>query len=184
MLLSDVGLRQAIADGSLEISHFDDRLVQPASIDLRLGSELLTQPMTLDWMTQNPHYGSREMDSYLLNCQGFYTLRPGEFVLGHTLEIIGLDASLAARLEGKSSLGRMGLAVHSTAGFIDPGFRGQITLELSNISNCSIELTCQMPISQLCVMRLESPAQRPYGSHGLGSRYQGQLGATPSRGSK
>lgn len=180
MLLSDVGLRKAIADGQLEVFPFDGSLVQPASIDVRLGAEMLTQQMTVDWLSRDPERGSPEMDVHFLNREGLYTLQPGEFALAHTLEIIGLDASLAARLEGKSSLGRMGLSVVCTAGFIDPGFRGQVTLELSNLSNSSLDLRYGMLIGQLCVMRMECPAERPYGSDGLGSRYQGQLGATPS----
>src|SRR5438034_3847553 len=108
-------------------------------------------------------------------------LHPGEFILGSTLEIISLGNELAARIEGKSSLGRLGLLTHSTAGFIDPGFSGHVTLELSNVATLPIKLWPGMKIGQLCVFRLSSPAEHPYGSEKYGSRYQGQRGPTPSR---
>jgi dCTP deaminase len=110
-----------------------------------------------------------------------FVLHPGEFVLGSTFEQITLPDDLAGRLEGKSSLGRLGLLTHSTAGFIDPGFNGHITLELSNVANLPIILWPGMKIGQLCLFRLSSPAEHPYGSAGVGSRYQGQRGPTPSR---
>ncbi|MBA2416736.1 MAG: dCTP deaminase, partial [Geodermatophilaceae bacterium] len=110
-----------------------------------------------------------------------FVLHPGEFVLGSTLEIVSLPDDLAGRLEGKSSLGRLGLLTHSTAGFIDPGFSGHITLELSNVANLPIMLWPGMKIGQLCLFRLSSPAEHPYGSEIYGSRYQGQRGPTPSR---
>jgi dCTP deaminase len=110
-----------------------------------------------------------------------FVLHPGEFVLGSTFEQITLPDDLAGRLEGKSSLGRLGLLTHSTAGFIDPGFSGHITLELSNVANLPIILWPGMKIGQLCLFRLSSPAEHPYGSAGVGSRYQGQRGPTPSR---
>jgi dCTP deaminase len=110
-----------------------------------------------------------------------FVLHPGEFVLGSTLEVVTLPDDLASRLEGKSSLGRLGLITHATAGFIDPGFSGHITLELSNVANLPITLWPGMKIGQLCVFRLSSPAEHPYGSERYGSRYQGQRGPTPSR---
>jgi len=110
-----------------------------------------------------------------------FVLHPGEFVLGSTLEVVTLPDDLAARLEGKSSLGRLGLLTHSTAGFVDPGFSGHITLELSNVANLPITLWPGMKIGQLCMFRLTSPAEHPYGSAVYGSRYQDQRGPTPSR---
>jgi dCTP deaminase len=107
-------------------------------------------------------------------------LHPGEFVLGSTFELVTLADDLAGRLEGKSSLGRLGLLTHSTAGFIDPGFSGHITLELSNVANLPITLWPGMKIGQLCIFRLSSSAEHPYGSSEAGSRYQGQRGPTPS----
>jgi dCTP deaminase len=110
-----------------------------------------------------------------------FVLHPGEFVLGSTLEVVTLPDDLAARLEGKSSLGRLGLLTHSTAGFIDPGFSGHVTLELSNVANLPITLWPGMKIGQICCFRLSSPAEHPYGSAVYGSRYQGQRGPTASR---
>ncbi|WP_235487797.1 dCTP deaminase, partial [Frankia sp. AvcI1] len=110
-----------------------------------------------------------------------FVLHPGEFVLGSTLEIVTLPDDLAGRLEGKSSLGRLGLLTHSTAGFIDPGFSGHVTLELSNVATLPIKLWPGMKIGQLCLFRLTSPAEHSYGSAVYGSRYQGQRGPTPSR---
>ena len=110
-----------------------------------------------------------------------FVLHPGEFVLGSTYESVSLPDDLAGRLEGKSSLGRLGLLTHSTAGFIDPGFTGHITLELSNVANLPIMLWPGMKIGQLCIFRLSSPAEHPYGAAVYGSRYQGQRGPTPSR---
>jgi dCTP deaminase len=108
-------------------------------------------------------------------------LHPGEFVLGSTLEVVGLADDIVARLEGKSSLGRIGLLIHSTAGFIDPGFRGQVTLELSNVANLPIAIYPGMKIGQVSFYQLSTPAEHPYGSPGAGSKYQGQSGPTPSR---
>src|SRR5699024_2416381 len=110
-----------------------------------------------------------------------FVLHPGEFVLGATLERVELPDDLAGRLEGKSSLGRLGLLTHSTAGFIDPGFGGHITLELSNVANLPITLWPGMKIGQLCLFRLSSPAEAPYGSASTGSKYQGQRGPTASK---
>ena len=110
-----------------------------------------------------------------------FVLHPGEFVLASTLEVITLGDQLAGRLEGKSSLGRLGLLTHSTAGFIDPGFSGHVTLELSNVANLPINLWPGMKIGQLCIFRLSSPAEHPYGAEVYGSRYQGQRGPTPSK---
>ena len=110
-----------------------------------------------------------------------FVLHPGEFVLGSTLEVCSLPDDLAGRLEGKSSLGRLGLLTHSTAGFIDPGFSGHITLELSNVANLPITLWPGMKIGQLCLIKLSSPAENPYGSAAVGSKYQGQRGPTPSK---
>ena len=110
-----------------------------------------------------------------------FVLHPGEFVLGQTLELVQLPDDLVARLEGKSSIGRLGLLIHSTAGFIDPGFRGNLTLELSNVANLPITIYHGMPIGQISFMRLDAPVERPYGSDDTGSKYQGQTEPTPSR---
>ena len=181
MLLSDRDLRAEIAAGRVGLDPFDDRLVQPSSIDLRLDRYFR--------VFHNSRYShidvARQMDDLteLVEPAGDepFMLHPGEFVLGSTLERITLPDDLAGRLEGKSSLGRLGLLTHSTAGFIDPGFTGHVTLELSNVANLPITLYPGMKIGQLCLFRLTSPAEKPYGSGATGSRYQGQRGPTPSR---
>lgn len=180
MLLSDRDLRGALADGQLVIDPLDPGLVQPASIDVRLGRTFRvfhTHTRThIDPAQEMP--GLTEL---VRAGQEGFVLHPGEFALGCTVERVALGASLAARLEGKSSLGRLGLVVHSTAGFIDPGFAGHVTLELSNAATLPIRLHVGMKVGQLCVMRLSSPADRPYGAAELGSRYQGQAGPTESQ---
>ncbi len=156
-------------------------MVQPASIDVRLDRQFR--------VFENHRHAcidpAREQDDLTRLVEvpdgEAFVLHPGEFVLGSTLERVLLPDTLAARLEGKSSLGRLGLITHSTAGFIDPGFEGHVTLELSNLANLPIKLWPGMKIGQLAVMKLSSPAERPYGSEGLGSRYQGQAGPTASR---
>lgn len=185
MLLSDVDLWEALSSGYLEVSPMSKDRMQPASIEMHLGDGLeifshpqahghrppyaLIDPLNLPERHTYPHVGP-------------YELQPRELVLGSTLERVALADDLAARLEGKSSLGRLGLGNHVTAGYIDPGFRGTITLEIHNIAPYAILLTPGMPIGQLCVFRMSSPAERPYGHPELRSRYQGQQGTTSSRG--
>ncbi|MFV0496448.1 dCTP deaminase [Mycobacterium sp.] len=181
MLLSDRDLRAEISAGRLQIDPFDDTLVQPSSIDVRL--DCLFRVFNNTRYTHiDPAKRQDELTSLVQPEQGEpFVLHPGEFVLGSTLETVGLADDLAGRLEGKSSLGRLGLLTHSTAGFIDPGFTGHITLELSNVANLPITLWPGMKIGQLCILRLTSPSEHPYGSAGVGSKYQGQRGPTPSR---
>ena len=181
MLLSDRDLLAEVKAGSLSLEPFDIDLVQPSSIDVRLdrlfrvfNNHLYTHidpAVRQDELTAEVEVADDEA----------FVLHPGEFVLGSTLEVITLGDTLAGRLEGKSSLGRLGLLTHSTAGFIDPGFSGHVTLELSNVANLPIKLWPGMKIGQLCIFRLSSPAEHPYGSAVYGSRYQGQRGPTPSR---
>jgi dCTP deaminase len=181
MLLSDRDLRAEIAAGRVVLDPYDDVLVQPSSIDVRLDRYFR--------IFENHRYShidpAEQQDELtkLLEPEGNdpFILHPGEFVLGSTLEVVTLPDDVAGRLEGKSSLGRLGLLTHSTAGFIDPGFTGHVTLELSNVANLPIKLWPGMKIGQLCLFRLSSPAERPYGSGATGSRYQGQRGPTPSR---
>lgn len=180
MVLSDRDIRAAIEEGRILIEPFDPRCLQPASVDIRLdrqfrvfrssrhayidlakGVDDITELVTVD--------GER------------FILHPGEFVLGSTLERVRLADDLVSRVEGKSSLGRLGLIIHSTAGFIDPGWDGHITLELSNVNTIPITLYPRMRIGQLSFFQLSSAAERPYGSPELGSSYQGQSGPTPSR---
>ncbi|AGZ51832.1 dCTP deaminase [Mycobacterium kansasii] len=181
MLLSDRDLRAEISAGRLGIDPFDDSLVQPSSVDVRL--DCLFRVFNNTRYTHiDPARQQDELTSLVEPATGDpFVLHPGEFVLASTLELFTLPDDLAGRLEGKSSLGRLGLLTHSTAGFIDPGFSGHITLELSNVANLPIALWPGMKIGQLCILRLTSPAEHPYGSSGVGSKYQGQRGPTPSR---
>lgn len=181
MLLSDGDLRKELESGRLGLDPFDEAMIQPSSIDVRLDRFFRVFNNT-KYTHIDP---SRQQDDLtsLVEAAGEepFVLHPGEFVLGSTFETVALPDDLAGRLEGKSSLGRLGLLTHSTAGFIDPGFSGHITLELSNVANLPITLWPGMKIGQLCLFRLTSAAENPYGSKAAGSRYQGQRGPTPSR---
>ncbi|MCK2214898.1 dCTP deaminase [Actinomadura sp. ATCC 31491] len=181
MLLSDRDILAEIDAGRLVLEPFEREMLQPSSIDVRLDRffrvfENHRYPH-IDPAVEQPDL------TRLVEPDGDepFILHPGEFVLASTLEVITLPDDLASRLEGKSSLGRLGLLTHSTAGFIDPGFSGHVTLELSNVATLPIKLWPGMKIGQLCVFRLSSPAEHPYGSARYGSRYQGQRGPTPSR---
>jgi dCTP deaminase len=181
VLLSDRDLRAEIDSGRLVVDPYDPAMVQPSSIDVRLD-----RFFRVFENHRYPHIDPAADQSDLtreVEPEGDepFILHPGEFVLGSTYEVIGLADDLAARLEGKSSLGRLGLLTHSTAGFIDPGFNGHVTLELSNVATLPIKLWPGMKIGQVCVLRLTSAAEHPYGSAVYGSRYQGQRGPTPSR---
>ncbi|MCK2236429.1 MULTISPECIES: dCTP deaminase [unclassified Crossiella] len=181
MLLSDSDLRKEVEAGRLNLDPFDVDLVQPSSIDVRLDRFFRVFDNT-KYTHIDPSLQQDELTSLVeKEDDEAFVLHPGEFVLGSTFERVGLPDDLAGRLEGKSSLGRLGLLTHSTAGFIDPGFTGHITLELSNVANLPITLWPGMKIGQLCLFRLSSPAENPYGSAAAGSRYQGQRGPTPSR---
>ncbi len=181
VLLSDRDIRAEFAAGRLGLEPFEDNLVQPSSIDVRLDRMFRVFNNTR-YTHIDPAQRQDELTSLVEPAEGEpFVLHPGEFVLGSTLEVCTLPDDLAGRLEGKSSLGRLGLLTHSTAGFIDPGFSGHITLELSNVANLPITLWPGMKIGQLCLFRLTSPAENPYGSAGAGSKYQGQRGPTPSR---
>ncbi|CQR59181.1 dCTP deaminase [Streptomyces leeuwenhoekii] len=181
MLLSDRDLHAAIAGGRLGVAPYDKAMLQPASIDVRLDRSFLVfenhrhacidPAVEQDDLTRLVEVDDGEA----------FVLHPGEFVLASTFERVRLPDDLAARLEGKSSLGRLGLVTHSTAGFIDPGFEGHVTLELSNLATLPIKLWPGMKVGQLAVFTLSSPAEAPYGTKGIGSRYQGQRGPTASR---
>jgi len=181
VLLSDRDLRKELAAGRLGLEPFDERMVQPSSIDVRLDRFFRVFNNTR-YTHIDPSSQQDDLTS-LVEADGDapFVLHPGEFVLGSTFESVLLPDDLAGRLEGKSSLGRLGLLTHSTAGFIDPGFEGHITLELSNVANLPITLWPGMKIGQLCLFRLSSAAEHPYGTAEAGSRYQGQRGPTPSR---
>jgi dCTP deaminase len=181
VLLSDRDLRAEIDAGRLSVDPFDETMLQPSSIDVRL-DRFFRVFVNTKYTHIDPSLRQDELTS-LVEPEGEepFVLHPGEFVLGSTFEQVTLPDDLAGRLEGKSSLGRLGLLTHSTAGFIDPGFTGHITLELSNVANLPITLWPGMKIGQFCLFRLSSPAEHPYGSQRAGSRYQGQRGPTPSR---
>lgn len=180
MLLSDRDLADELKSGQLGIEPLDWDLLQPSSIDVRL--DRLFRVFNNHLYTHiDPTERQDDLTTLVEVPEGQpFVLHPGEFVLASTLEVVTLGDALAARLEGKSSLGRLGLLVHSTAGFIDPGFSGHVTLELSNVATLPIRLWPGMKIGQLCVLLLSSPAERPYGSDGIG-HYQGQRGPTASR---
>ncbi|MDH6703565.1 MULTISPECIES: dCTP deaminase [unclassified Kitasatospora] len=181
MLLSDKDIRTEIDLGRVVIDPFDPAMIQPSSIDVRLD-----RFFRVFENHRYPHIDPSEEQpdlTRLVEPEGddAFILHPGEFVLASTYEVISLPDDVASRLEGKSSLGRLGLLTHSTAGFIDPGFSGHVTLELSNVATLPIKLYPGMKIGQLCLFRLSSPSEHPYGSERYGSRYQGQRGPTPSR---
>lgn len=181
MLLSDRDIRTAIDAGRIRLTPLDRSLVQPASIDVRLDRYFRLfdnhRYAVIDPAAPQPGL-TRQVEA---SGDDPFVLHPGEFVLGSTYERVHLGDDIAARLEGKSSLGRLGLLTHSTAGFIDPGFDGHVTLELSNTATMPILLYPGMKIGQLCFFALSSPAETPYGSQQAGSHYQGQRGPTPSR---
>jgi dCTP deaminase len=181
VLLSDRDIRSAIDDKRVVLEPFDPDMIQPSSIDVRLD-----RFFRVFENHRYPHIDPAEDQPELTrsvepSADEPFILHPGEFVLGSTYEVVTLPDDIAARLEGKSSLGRLGLLTHSTAGFIDPGFSGHVTLELSNVATLPIKLWPGMKIGQLCFFRLTTPAEAPYGSARYGSRYQGQRGPTPSR---
>jgi dCTP deaminase len=181
MLLSDRDLVSELKSGRMGLEPFEPALVQPSSIDVRL-DRLFRVFNNHKYTHIDPAIQQDELTELVEVEDGKpFVLHPGEFVLGSTLEAVTLPDDLAGRLEGKSSLGRLGLLTHSTAGFIDPGFSGHVTLELSNVANLPIKLWPGMKIGQLCIFKLSSPSEHPYGSAIYGSRYQGQRGPTPSR---
>jgi len=156
-------------------------MMQPSSIDVRLD-----RFFRVFENHRYPHIDPAADQSDLTRVvepdgQEPFILHPGEFVLGSTYEVCTLPDDVAARVEGKSSLGRLGLLTHATAGFVDPGFSGHVTLELANVATLPIKLYPGMKIGQFCFFRLSSPSEHPYGSEKYGSRYQGQRGPTPSR---
>ncbi len=180
-VLSDGTIRRLVEDGRIRIDPWDPGMVQPASVDLRLGRsfrvfhnhritavDLGDPPAELTEQVRVPDGGT-------------FVIHPGVFCLGRTEEWVELPDDVVARIEGKSSLGRLGLIVHATAGFVDPGFKGTLTLEITNLTRVPIKLYAGLLIAQLSFMALDAPAERPYGSDELGSHYQGQMAATDSR---
>lgn len=181
MLLSDRDIKAQLAAGRVRLDPCDLAMVQPSSIDVRMDRYFRVfenhRYPHIDPAVEQP-----ELTRLVETASGeSFVLHPGEFVLASTYEVLTLPDDIAARLEGKSSLGRLGLLTHSTAGWIDPGFSGHVTLELSNVATLPIKLWPGMKIGQMCLFTLTSPAEHPYGSRQYGSRYQGQRGPTPSR---
>jgi dCTP deaminase len=181
MILSDRDLRDQLESGRLVVEPLGLNAIQPSSIDLRVGDQFRVFANT-----RYPYIDVRRPMEDLTELVGTaddepFILHPGEFVLGTTLERVVIPDDLVARLEGKSSLGRLGLLIHSTAGFVDPGFRGYLTLELSNVANLPITIYPGMKIGQISLFQMSSPAENPYGAGQLGSKYLDQVGPTPSR---
>jgi dCTP deaminase len=180
-VLSDGTIRRLVADGRVRIEPFDDTMVQPASVDLRLGTSFRVfhnHRITAIDLADPPRNLTEHVE---VDDDESFVIHPGEFVLGRTQEHVELPDDIVARIEGKSSLGRLGLIVHATAGFVDPGFRGTLTLEITNLTRVPIILWPGKPIAQLSFMTLDQPAERPYGHPDLGSHYHGQVEATESR---
>ena len=181
MLLSDSDIRSYVASGRVRLKPWDPEMVQPSSVDIHL-DRFFRLFDNHKYPVVDPAADQPELTRLIeVSADGEFVLHPGEFVLGATYERVTLADDVAARLEGKSSLGRLGLLTHSTAGFIDPGFSGHVTLELSTTATLPIKLYPGMKVGQLCFFQLSSPAERPYGAGAMGSRYQGQRGPTASR---
>jgi len=181
LVLSDRSIREELAAGRLVIEPLAPNSIQPSSVDLRLD-----RVFRIFREGDLPHIDVREPCDDLTEAVEIeddkpFLIHPGEFVLASTLESITLPDDLVARLDGRSSLGRLGLLIHATAGYVDPGWRGKLTLELSNATHLPIAVYYGMKICQISFLRLSTPAERPYGSPELGSKYQGQQGPTPSR---
>jgi dCTP deaminase len=181
VILSDRSLREAIDAGRLVIDPLDQSCIQPSSIDVKLSPHFLVFRNHTAGVIDVKTDTTGLTEAVQIDGDGVFMLHPGEFVLGSTLERVGIPDDLVARVEGKSSLGRLGLLIHSTAGFVDAGFDGHITLELSNVASLPITLYPGMKIGQLSMMQMTTPAERPYGKGASGSKYQGQQGPTPSR---
>jgi dCTP deaminase len=180
VVLSDRTIERLLAEGRIEIDPYDANLLQPSSVDVRVDHFFRVFRNSL-YPFIDVKAEQEDLTELVEVAEEPFILHPGEFVLGSTLERVRLPDDLVARLEGKSSLGRLGLLIHSTAGFIDPGWDGHVTLELSNVANLPITIYPRMKIGQLSFVQLTEPAAAPYGSSGLGSKYQGQRGPTPSR---
>ncbi|EPD78293.1 dCTP deaminase [Atopobium sp. oral taxon 199] len=180
MVLSDYDIKSELSAGRIIIEPLLEQNIQPASVDVRLGSNFrifrnsthaFIDPLTSqEGLTESIDVPEGDV----------FVLHPGQFALGTTLERIAIPDDILGKLEGKSTLGRLGLMIHSTAGYVDPGWDGELTLELSNVANLPIILHPGMRVGQLSFERMSSPVERPYGSKNLGSHYQGQRGATPS----
>jgi dCTP deaminase len=181
MVLSDRTIKLEMAKGRIVVEPCDPDDIQPSSVDLHLGADFQvfrnSRLPYIDPAREQAGLTERVMASVAEP----FVLHPGEFALGTTVERIALPVDIVGRLEGKSSLGRLGLLIHSTAGYVDPGWDGRLTLELSNVANLPILLSPGMKIGQISFAQMTTDVDRPYGHFGLGSKYQGQTEATPSR---
>ena len=182
MVLSDRSIREALDSGHIVVDPLGEGCIQPASVDIRIDRNIrvFLAPEEYSVVDVRTNLDGITKPSEIPD-PAPYVLEPGEFILANTIENVELPDDVVARLEGKSSLGRLGLMVHATAGYIDPGFKGQLTLEISNVARARISIFYGMKIGQISFLRLSTPAENPYGSGALGSKYQGQLGPTPSR---
>jgi dCTP deaminase len=181
MVLSDRTIRREIEAGNISIVPLEEGSIQPASVDLRLGNLFrVFRNSRIPFIDVKKDYPDLT-ELVEIDDEKPFVLHPGEFALAMTYERVRLPDSIVGRLEGKSSLGRLGLLIHSTAGYVDPGWDGNLTLELSNVANLPIMLYHKMKVSQISFLRLSEPAEHPYGSKAAGSKYQGQVGPTPSK---
>ncbi len=181
MILSDRSIREALESGRISIDPLEPANIQPSSVDLRLDRFFRVFRNHTHRVIDVKENQEDLTELVEISDGAAFILHPGEFVLGSTAERVSLGDDLVGRIEGKSSLGRLGLLIHSTAGFIDPGFDGHITLELSNVANLPITLYAGMRVGQVSFLNMTTPADNPYGSTSIGSKYQGQRGPTPSR---
>lgn len=181
MVLSDKSIREQIEKGRLAISPFDPELVQPSSVDVRLDRVFCAFKRGIVGILDTKKAVEELMETIEVPSGGTFALPPREFVLGTTLESFSLPDNIVGRLEGRSSLGRLGIVIHSTAGYVDPGFSGQLTLEISNLSPVPVILYPGMRIAQISFLQMTTAAEKPYTASGLGSKYQDQRGPTPSR---
>ena len=180
-MLSDGTIMRLVREGRIKVEPWDEGMVQPASVDVRLGDSFRVfhnhRASAID-LREPPANLTEEVR---VEADEPFVIHPGEFCLGRTLEWVELPDDVVSRIEGKSSLGRLGLIVHATAGWVDPGWKGTLTLELNNLTRVPIKLYSGLPIAQLSFLALDAPALRPYGHEQLGSHYQGQVEATESR---
>lgn len=181
MVLSDHSIKLEVARGRIRVEPLDPDDIQPSSVDLHLGDDFqVFRNSRLPYIDPGREQPGLT-EQVIASVEEPFVLHPGEFALGTTVEVIGLPEDIVGRLEGKSSLGRLGLLIHSTAGYVDPGWQGTLTLELSNVANLPIVLTPGMKIGQISFSQMTTPVDRPYGHPELGSKYQGQASATPSK---
>lgn len=181
MILSDRSIKEAVKKGLIEIRPYFEDCVQPSSLDVHLDNKFLVFNKTQHAVIDVKERQDNLMKPVTLGDNEAFVLHPGEFVLGSTLEWVKLPSNIAGRIEGKSSLGRLGLLIHSTAGFIDPGWEGKLTLELSNASPLPIKIYPKMKIGHISFVQMTTDVEKPYGSPGLGSHYKGQKGPEMSK---